>query len=152
MQLSTQGLKLQSYKFHQHGLIFGPPVVHGLKMCHLREQTNTGYRVTDSVHLTILEDSEALAAIETQRSTDVCDECLTCALTQVKTGQVHCVMVPQNLCACLYTRTLRSVTMSGHVKYKRNSLACKMQEVSACNTGDSACNFIFLYLYWSLHI
>ncbi len=36
--------------------------------------------------------------------------------------------------------TLRSVTMSGHVKYKRNSLACKMQEDSACNTGDSAGN------------
>ena len=40
---------------------------------------------------------------------------------------------------------LRSVTMNGHVKYKRNSLACKMQEDSACNTGDSACNFIFLW-------
>ena len=35
--------------------------------------------------------------------------------------------------------TLKSVTMSGHAKYKRNSLAWKMQE-------DSACNFIFLYL------
>ncbi len=30
--------------------------------------------------------------------------------------------------------TLRSVTLNGHVKYVRNSLACKMQEDSACNT------------------
>ena len=44
------------------------------------------------------------------------------------------------------TYTLRSVTMGGHAKYRRNSLACKMQEDSACNTGDWACNFIFLYL------
>ncbi len=29
---------------------------------------------------------------------------------------------------------LSEVLMSGHVKYKRNSLACKMQEDSACNT------------------
>ena len=42
--------------------------------------------------------------------------------------------------------TLRSVTVSGHVKCKRNSLACKIQEDSAGNSGDSACNFIFLYL------
>ena len=39
----------------------------------------------------------------------------------------------------LWAYTLRSVTMSGHVKYKRNSLACKMQEDNACNTGNSAC-------------
>ncbi len=31
----------------------------------------------------------------------------------------------------LVTYTLRSVTMSGQVKYKRGSLACKMQD-SAC--------------------
>ena len=36
--------------------------------------------------------------------------------------------------------TLNSVTGSGHVKYKRNSLACKMHENSACNSVDSACN------------
>ena len=42
--------------------------------------------------------------------------------------------------------TLRSGTMSGHVRYKRNSLACKMQGDSACKTGDSACKLILLYL------
>ena len=36
-----------------------------------------------------------------------------------------------------YICNLRSITMSDRVKYKRNSLACKMQEDSACNTGDS---------------
>ena len=42
---------------------------------------------------------------------------------------------------CLFsTYTLRSVTMTGHVKYRRNSLACKMQEDPAYNTGNSACN------------
>ncbi len=40
--------------------------------------------------------------------------------------------------------TLRSVTTSGHVKYRRNSLACKMQEDSACNTGDSACWLVLI--------
>ena len=45
------------------------------------------------------------------------------------------------------TYTLGSVAMSGHAKYKRKSLACKMQEDSTCNTGDPAYNFIFLYLY-----
>ncbi len=42
-------------------------------------------------------------------------------------------------CHGFLLHTLRSVTMSGHVKCKRNSLACKMQEDSACNTGDPAC-------------
>ncbi len=36
--------------------------------------------------------------------------------------------------------TLRHVMMSGHVKYKRNSSACKIQEDSACFTENSACN------------
>ena len=36
--------------------------------------------------------------------------------------------------------TLSSVIGSGHVKHKRNSLACKIHENSACNIGDSACN------------
>ncbi len=31
------------------------------------------------------------------------------------------------------THTLNSVTGSGHVKYKRNSLACKIHENAACN-------------------
>ncbi len=39
--------------------------------------------------------------------------------------------------------TLTSVTGSGHVKYKRNYLACKIHENSACNLGDSACNTHF---------
>ncbi len=46
-------------------------------------------------------------------------------------------MCPGKLEVCKFWKqeaTLRSVTMSGHVKYKRNSLACKMQEDSACNT------------------
>ena len=34
--------------------------------------------------------------------------------------------------------TLNSVTGSGHVKFKRNSLACKMLENLAFNAGDSA--------------
>ncbi len=50
-----------------------------------------------------------------------------------------------NMLACLvilfyfifYTHTL---TGSGHVKYKRNFLACKMHENSACSRGDSTCN------------
>ena len=33
--------------------------------------------------------------------------------------------------------------MSGHVKYKRNSLACKMQEDSACNMW-SAHGFVYI--------
>ncbi len=36
--------------------------------------------------------------------------------------------------------TLNSVTGNGHVKYKRNSLACKMHENSACSHGDLVCN------------
>ncbi len=45
-------------------------------------------------------------------------------------GQPEGFSVPSIIWAwCHYT--LRSVTMSGHVKYKRNSLACKMQEDSA---------------------
>ncbi len=46
---------------------------------------------------------------------------------------------------CLYmyienNYTISSVTGSGHVKYKRNSLACMIHENSAYNIGDSACN------------
>ena len=41
----------------------------------------------------------------------------------------------------MYIYTLRSVTMSGHVKCKRNSLACKMQEDSACNFNIGHCIF-----------
>ncbi len=56
--------------------------------------------------------------------------------------------------------TLRSVTMSGHVKYKRSSLACKMQEYSACNTSAKSMvsghlkikKGLVLYLYWSIGV
>ena len=32
--------------------------------------------------------------------------------------------------------------MGGHVEYTRNSLACKMHENSACNTGDLCWTFV----------
>ncbi len=48
---------------------------------------------------------------------------------------------------CSYT--LRSVTMSSHVKYRGNPLACKIQEDSACNTGDSACSSAKKHGQWS---
>ena len=50
--------------------------------------------------------------------------------------------------------TLRSITMSGHVKYKRNSLACKMQEDSACNTHLplKIKHGLIMYLYWPFHV
>ncbi len=46
---------------------------------------------------------------------------------------------------------LRSVTMSGQHKYRRNPSACKIAEESACTTGDSACKLIqnvMLYIGW----
>ena len=46
----------------------------------------------------------------------------------------------------IFSHTLRSVTMSGQYKHRRNPSACKIAEESACATGDSACKLIFLYL------
>ncbi len=51
-----------------------------------------------------------------------------------------CLVLTISRLQVLTSYTLRSVTMSGHVNYKRNSLAGKMQEDLVCNTGDSACS------------
>ncbi len=48
--------------------------------------------------------------------------------------------------------TLRSVTMRGHVKYKRK-MHVKCRRSQDVSQGDSAHNFMFFYLlYWPLHI
>ncbi len=47
----------------------------------------------------------------------------------------------------MWLHTLSSVTESGHVKYKRNSIACKIHENSACTIGAQHVTVIFLVYY-----
>ncbi len=51
-------------------------------------------------------------------------------------SSTHCMIVHPQKCYGELRWVLRPP------KYRRNYLACKMQEHSACNNGDSACNFI----------
>ena len=51
-------------------------------------------------------------------------------------SSTHCMIVHPQKCYGELRWVLRPP------KYRRNYLACKMQEDSACNNGDSACNFI----------
>ena len=92
-------------------------------------------------------DQYALAALSSYL-TDIAKREIDKRLTLPITWLISCLLIPQTGYAIWRmilgrersssSHTLRSVMTSVQVKYRRNSLACKMQEDSACNTGDSA--------------